>query len=190
MIRRGTALLVVALGTGLLPSPPAAASSTGEVVFQCNFSAPAWPTPHALGSCDGTAVVSVSGIDDLGTPYTLAGPAPFSMRFDYGVACIAAEPPLLWDGDGEITVGPVPAVRGSVVTQAVLTANVAITGSTGPSAFQTNGHQVQFADGATASGLAPGFGEFMLGPALTPANVCPVGGPIQGVAAGTWHLVM
>lgn len=188
MIRRGAVLLLVALTVGLLPASPAVASTTGEVVFHCTFHAPAWPSSYGHATCQGTAVVSVSGIDNSGTPYTLVGPGPFSMVFEYQTPCIVGEPPLLWTANGMITVGPVLAVRGSALRSATLTAPFQTSGGA-ESAFTTTNHQVQFSDGATATG-SNGFGEMTTALLLSANNTCPAGGPVQGVIEGRWHRVM
>lgn len=193
MIRRASVLAVVALTVGLVQTSPAVASTTGEVVFHCNFRVPAWPSAEANGRCDdsptaATAVVSVSGVDDLGVPYTLAGPAPFDMVFTYRATCVAGAPPLLWAAAGTIKVGPVLAVRGGVSTSAVLTANVAIMGTPGEFTFTTANHRVSFGNGGTATG-STGWGEASLAAAPSVDNTCPAGGPLQGLVEGRWHLL-
>ena len=189
MIRRLSALLVSALIVAVVAASPASASTTGEVVFNCSMQLPAWPSPNANARCDGTSIVSVSGLDDSGTPYTLAGPGEFHMFIDYATACIAGEPPLLWNAVGQIQVGRILAVRAGAVTQATLSAAVEIVGTPGSFTFRTQGHHVVFADGATASGMT-GTGEASMAYVPGASNVCPVGGPLSASVQGKWHLTI
>lgn len=189
MIRRVSALLVSALAFAVLPAAPAVASTTGNVVFSCSLEMSDWPGASGHGECHGTSTVSVSGFDDTGTAYTVGGPGAFHMTFDYSAACIAAEPPLLWSGFGQIEVGPVLAVRGGTVTQATLTADVSIVGTLGSYTFTTTRHRVVFPDATIAFG-ATGLGEasMAMGPGAT--NRCPVGGRMSASVNGSWHLAV
>lgn len=189
MVRRVSALLVSALLVTAVAASPAAASTTGKVDFNCSMQLPAFPTPNGDGRCDGTAIVSVGGVDDLSLPYVLAGPGEFHMFLNYSTTCIAGEPPLLWTAAGEIRVGPVLAVRAGAVTQAILTADVVITGTPGSFTFQTTDHRVFFTGGATASG-STGSGEASMAYAPTMSNVCPQGGPLSASVTGTWYLAV
>lgn len=189
MIRRLSVLLVSALTVAVVQASPAAAGTTGNVVFHCEIDLPAWPDVAGSGGCEGTALVSVSGVSTGGSLYTLAGPGAFHWYFDYAAACIAGAPPVLWNAAGRIAVGPVLAVKGGAVMQGILSADITVTGTPASFTFTSSNHFIAFADGDTAGG-STGFGEASMALVPGPSNVCPVGGPISGYVDGWWHLAI
>ena len=184
-------LLIGILTTVLLAfmSAPAQASATGHVNFECEAYFPTWPTPISTGRCNSgfpiqSAEVQMVGLDNSSLPYVVAGLGEFNSDFSYSTACIATEPPLVWNANGQMAVLDVDAVRGGIVTSADLGWPFTITGIGSHVIILGGPVGISFRSGGTAQSVAPGGGEGSLVAVTTLNNVCPQGGELHGVIVG------
>lgn len=172
---------------------PALASITGTVSFECTASLPDWPSQQSSGFCrdfgtttnpsvlvSARAAVDLAGVDDAGSPFSVAGVGPFEAVFNYSQACIAGEPPLLGSANGTATVEGLTAVVNGSVQRARLVANFSWSRVGAAAVFTITGSTVFF-DGSTASGSI-GQGEAVFVPLN--AGFCPVGGRVLAFVAG------
>ena len=189
MVTRWVAASLIALAAIGLTAPAAQASATGTLTFECEARLPSWPTPSATGGCDSallarSAEANVSGIDNTGTPYAVAGLGQFNSQFSYSTVCILNEPPLLFNATGQAVVSGVAAVRGATTTTANLTFFFNMTGIGPLLVIVTDGLDIEFASEATASSVAPGTGSGTV-VFIPPVHPCPQGPAATGIAGAT-----
>ena len=166
----------------------ASAAGGGALAFECSAQLPNFPTSAGHGSCRGTAETTAGPlVGTIGTtPFIVSGPGSFYAEFDYQEPCIASEPPAAGTANGYADITGLRAVHGGAPTTASAHitfnwtragANAVITITSGTLTIAgPGGGTVNLVGGAATAAFAPLLGE---------DNVCPVGGPLQAVVAGT-----
>lgn len=190
---RIAAALCVVAGTIMSAPAPAAASTSGAIVFVCEVYFSSYPAPGGTATCGGGSVsraqASISGIASDGEPYLVAGLGFPSLSFSHGQACVAGEPALLGTMFGAMTISDVPALhKGSLTTASIslpFSATVVGTDIT----FTISDPRITFGSGGGAAGSA-GAGNGAYVPLIGPGNRCPQGGPMSAVMQGEIALLM
>ena len=190
MTRRWVVTLLSTMTLLLLLAPPASATATGQVDFECEVYLPAWPAAAATGTCgsgtlDSHAVVELSGIDNDGGPYSVAGAGSVGAQFEYNNSCLTNEPIFIFSARGVMTVTGVPAVHRGVTTSATVAFPFAWTGFGSALIITAGNPTIAFDNGGTASGSVAGAGAGATLLSMGITNVCPTGGPATGIGTGT-----
>jgi hypothetical protein len=189
-MRKALLIFTVAGLVSAFAIPPAAqASITGATELTCKTTLAKWPTPLTLtGTCTSYPVGAFgagAGVTTTNTPYAIvAANAPVLSSFSYSEPCpVPGAPitPLVGFANGSITASKLRAVVGRSVTTASSTELFSWTRVGLVAVVTTSAAAVTFANGATATGVAPGaaVGTFVpLSVKTLKANVCPTGGPL------------
>ncbi|MDQ3951831.1 MAG: hypothetical protein M3279_02530 [Actinomycetota bacterium] len=196
MKKKLIAIAAAAVAIVPLTGSPASAAGAGAVAFSCTAHLQAFPTLSGQGTCNGTA--SVAGIPSAGVggvagstggqAYVLVT-APnvtgnFSARFDYEEGCVANEPPVAGAASGEATITGLSGLKGGANVTASATITFEWTRGGLTAAVVVTGGVINFSDGSSDS-VAAGAALAAFVPVLTANNVCPSGGPLDALVAGT-----
>lgn len=193
-MRRKTATSLIAVltavGLSTVVAPPAAASVTGSVTFECTADLPTWATAEDRGTCGDGLVpawghASLSGIDGTGVPYTVDGSGAFFAEFTYrNGGCITE---LGWPqtgvAQGTAAIRNLPAVHGLTRTVADVYATFTWTRIGVFADLRVTSWSVTLHGGPVESGSS-GAGAGVFEPLLGPGPYCNSGGPMQAVVEG------
>ena len=189
-------MTAVVVAASLAGASPAHAAVGGELAFECSARFPEWPGFGWAVCGDGVVpavgTAELSGVDDTGVPFTVAGTGRAGTTFWYAEACIANEWIPVWPiNDGRLTIHDVPATRAGRATTATIEVDfsAAVFGHAAIPAIASQ-TRVTFADGATASGLA-GAGAGAMVPLVSPVeHDCWDGAPLDATMAFDFALAL
>ena len=164
----------------------ASAAGGGALAFECNAQLPNFPTSAGHGSCKGTAETTAGPLVGVigTTPFAVTGPGNFYAEFDYQEPCVANEPPLAGTANGYADITGLDAVYGGATTTASAHITFNWTRGGASAAIVVTSGTLTISGGGTVT-LVGGAATAAFAPLLGEDNVCPVGGPLQAVVAGS-----
>lgn len=185
-IRRALVAITSVAALVIVPTGPARASATGDVTFSCTGSFPAWPNQSGSATCNGSAQVSLSGLDTTGSPYSVDAGGSFFANITYSATCGPwTEPTYISTASGTFTVAGVPAIHDGAVTTASLSVPFAWTTILGPGPMATGRATITFADGGTARSEQVGAGWVSVPVVPDASHQCAQGGPVSTLVTGS-----